>query len=250
MVATSRLTVAVAQSIPVPGDLARSVESHVVLASLAAEHGAQLVLFPELSLTGYDLGLTRDDAVDVSDPRLGPLLVIVVGAPVASSDGLHIGAMSFVPRAEVMTYLKEYPHHSEEVAFVRGAGGDLLDVSEQNVALAICADLTHPEHAHAAVQRGATIYAASCFLTESGYTKDADLLKRYATDYGIVVIMANYGAPMGQWSAAGKSTIWSSDGSLIACAPHTGPALVVAEQSSDGWTGYVVEIPGSVPTEI
>ncbi len=102
------------------------------------------------------------------------------------------------------------------------------------MALAICADLTHPEHAHTAVQAGATMYAASCFLTKSGYAKDADLLERYATDYGIVVIMANYGTPMGEWSSAGRSAIWSSDDSLIACAPHSGSALVVAERSSNG----------------
>ncbi len=78
------------------------------------------------------------------------------------------------------------------------------------------------------------MYAASCFLTKSGYAKDADLLERYATDYGIVVIMANYGTPMGEWSSAGRSAIWSSDDSLIACAPHSGSALVVAERSSNG----------------
>ena len=194
MAGTANLTVAIAQSVPVPHDLDRSVESHVVLAF-------------------------------------------------ASSDGLHIGALSFVPHAGVMTYLKEYPHHSEAIAFAPGRGGDLLDVSDQNVALAICADLTHPEHAQAAVQAGATMYAASCFLTESGYAKDADLLKRYATEYGIVVIMANYGTPMGEWSSAGRSAIWSGDGSLIACAPPTGAALVIATRSSDGWAGYVVEVP-------
>ena len=247
----SNLTLSVAQSIPLPHDVDRSVAAHVELACLAADRGAQLLVFPELSLTGYDRSLTMRDALDVGDDRLRPLqavadthdLVIVVGAPIASSDGLHIGTMSFVPGAGVVTYQKEYLHESEEAAFFPGRGGDPLPILDQVVGLAICADLTHPEHAHAAVRRGATIYAASCFLTESGYETDADLLRSYAKDYGIMVIMANYGTPMGEWSAAGRSAIWSDDGSLVACAPPTGAALVIAEQSPDGWTGSVVEVP-------
>ena len=94
-----------------------------------------------------------------------------------------------------------------------------------------------------AVRRGATIYAASCFLTETGYQADTPLLRRYAKDYGIVVMMANYGTPMGEWSCGGGSAIWSDDGSLVACAPPVGAALVFAEQSPDGWVGSVVEVP-------
>ena len=57
-------------------DLARSVYDQVRLAGLAAEQGAQLVVFPELSLTGYDRGLTRADALTPKDPRLEPLRVV------------------------------------------------------------------------------------------------------------------------------------------------------------------------------
>ena len=62
----SDLTVAVAQPAGASQALGENVSTHVRLASRAAEHGAQLVVFPELSLTGYSWSLTAGDAVDAS----------------------------------------------------------------------------------------------------------------------------------------------------------------------------------------
>ena len=53
--------------------LAESVEARVRLASIAADHRAQLVVFPELSLTGYTRGLTSRDATAAGGQPLTPL---------------------------------------------------------------------------------------------------------------------------------------------------------------------------------
>ena len=166
--------VAVAQSIAIPRDVPQSVCAHVRLAKVAAEHGVCLVVFPELSLTRYDQSLTVDDALVPSDPRLRPLqvfandtgIVIVAGAPVTSSIGLHIAAIAFTPGARPTTYLKQHLHGGEEVAFAPGRGDSQLAVSGQFVALAICADIAHPEHILAAAQAGSQIYAAGCLITK------------------------------------------------------------------------------------
>jgi predicted amidohydrolase len=244
----SDLTLAIAQSIGVPGDLAQSVRDHVRLASLAAEHGARLVLFPELSLTGYDRGLTIKDALAGSDPRLRPLQaaadacnsVIVAGAPVVSAEGLHIGALSFAPGTRAAVYSKQYLHDGEEAAFRPGQGGDQLLIASQRVGLAICADITHPEHARAAAQAGATVYAAGCFITREGYAADAALLQGYASEHGMLVLMANYGAPMGIWSSGGRSAAWSESGRLLACAPDAGEALVIVRRSHGQWRAEAI----------
>lgn len=54
-----RLRIAAAQSASVPGDIAQNVAHHVQFGTLAAKRGVQLLVFPELSLTGYELGLAR-----------------------------------------------------------------------------------------------------------------------------------------------------------------------------------------------
>jgi predicted amidohydrolase len=195
----STLTLAVAQSIAVPGNLVRSIRDHTRLALDAADRGARIVVFPELSLTGYDRRLTPHDALTPTDPRLHPLqaiadaheLTIVVGAPVASARGLHIGALSILPGRPAQTYLKQYLHQGEEVTFAPGEGGAPLCVGGHTVRIAICADITHPEHARAAADAGARLYVASCFLTPSGYPTDAGLLQRYAREHRMVVLLAN-----------------------------------------------------------
>jgi predicted amidohydrolase len=233
--------VAVIQSIANPGDLDQSVQDHVRLAEAAARQGARIALFPELSLTGYSYSLTRADSVATSDPRVRSLqavadahdILIIAGAPIASPWGLHIGALCFIPRRGVSTYTKQYLHEGEETAFVAGEGGDAIRVDNQLVCLAICAEITHADHAREASDNGAHVYAASCFITPSGYAYDAGILQRYAREHGFMVLMANYGAPTGGWQSAGRSAIWSATGELLACAPGEGEAVIVANVARD-----------------
>ena len=58
------MKVAVAQSRPVKGEFDRNMESHVELAEAAAAAGADTLVFPELSLTGYEPTLAARFAVD------------------------------------------------------------------------------------------------------------------------------------------------------------------------------------------
>src|SRR5688572_24588873 len=120
--AVREITVAVVQSVAVPGDLTRAVSDHARLSIQAAHKGARLAVFPELSLTGYSLALTRADALTPDDSRLQMLqqvadandIVIVAGAPIETTSGLHIGAVCFVPRRPAVTYSKRFLHQGEE----------------------------------------------------------------------------------------------------------------------------------------
>src|SRR5262245_8674427 len=109
-------SIAVAQTCPVKGDVPANVEEHLRLARVAASEGAQVVLFPELSLTGYELGLADALAFTEDDPRLAPLLdaaathatTLIVGAPVRIGSWLHIGAFLLFPDGKNAIYTK---HH-------------------------------------------------------------------------------------------------------------------------------------------
>ena len=242
------VTLAVAQFMASPRALSRNVRRHARLASIAAEHGTHLVLFPELSLTGYERGLTLSDALDPRDERLQPLhrlatehaITVVPGAPVASDGNLLIGAFAFHPDGSLSVYEKQYLHAGEERVFKPGTGGAVFPVAGESVGVAICADITHPEHARATASSGATVYAASCFLTERGYALDAAQLQHYAREHRMIVLMSNYGGPTGGWASAGRSAIWSEEGTLLAAAPATGEALVIGKRKNGRWEATVV----------
>ena len=53
---THSRSIAVAQTCLVAGNVQGNLDEHIRLARLAAKEGAQVVVFPELSLTGYELG--------------------------------------------------------------------------------------------------------------------------------------------------------------------------------------------------
>lgn len=234
------IAVAVVQSIAVPGDLARAVSDHARLAIQAAQQGARLALFPELSLTGYDLALTRDEALTPDNERLQLLqrvadaheIAIVAGAPVESPSGLHIGALCFPPHRRAVTYSKRFLHQGEEKTFAAGTGGEPFSIRDHVVGLAICAEITHPEHAIEAARRGADIYAASCFITPNGYAHDTNLLAGYAREHRMMVLMANFGSGSRTWACAGRSAIWSRSGELLIQGPAEGEAVLVAKSDA------------------
>lgn len=236
----TEIAVAVVQTIAVPGDVVRAIADHARLAICAARQGARLVLFPELSLTGYDLGLTRADAIAAGDPRLQLLqavadaheIAIIAGAPLESSSGLHIGALCIVPRHGAVAYSKRYLHEGEETAFVPGQGGEPLRIGNEIACVAICAEITHPEHAFEAARRGAGIYAASCFITPGGYARATAVLEGRAREHQMGVLMANFGAGTSAWASAGRSAIWSSAGTLLTQGPPEGEAVLVAKLST------------------
>lgn len=59
------MRVAAVQYLSRPGELAAAVADHVRRIAEAADAGASVVLFPELSLTGYE-----PDAIDLHDIRI------------------------------------------------------------------------------------------------------------------------------------------------------------------------------------
>jgi predicted amidohydrolase len=245
------LIIAAAQSSSAPGDILRNVARHLRFGTLAAEHGAQLLIFPELSLTGYELSIGRSHAARPDSSELDPLrhlaaqahMTVVVGAPVLNhQDELHIAALAICPDGSMLTYTKEHVHQSEAEVFTSGPGGPSLLIEDASVALAICADATHPQHAANAAERGANVYAVGVMITEDGYARKVALLRNYALEHGMAVMMANYSGATGGCVSAGKSALWSEDGRLLAASTGAEEALVVGRKHNGAWNGMVLPL--------
>lgn len=240
--------VAAAQTVVARGDIAANVARHVALARRAAAEGARLVLFPELSLSGYEPTLAAQLALLPGDARLAPLrdvaaregIVLVVGAPLANVGGKPlIAALTCTPQGALHVYTKQYLHPGEETAFAPGTGGAALEVDGSRVALAVCAEIAHARHAAAAAEGGARLYAASVLVSVSGYAADAALLQGYAARHRMPVLMANHGGVTGGWESAGRSALWDERGELVVAAAGGGECLLVARCDAAGWSGQV-----------
>jgi predicted amidohydrolase len=254
-------SLAAAQTVPVRGDVRANLEQHVRLIHAAAEERAGVLVFPELSLTGYELDLSEELAFSESDARLAPLIelasayriTLIVGAPVRIGSGLYIGAPIISPDGTIDIYTK---HHlgafppdvnpggrvppAEATVFRAGERNPLVRLGESSAAIAVCADVGHASHAQAAADRGARIYLASMFVIPSDFEGEVRNLSSYAQQHSMAVVFSNFGGPSGGLPSAGRSAIWSPAGELLAQLGETGAGVVVATESSAGWRAKTV----------
>ncbi|SDE46395.1 carbon-nitrogen hydrolase family protein [Paraburkholderia lycopersici] len=244
-------TIAAAQSTSKAGDIETNVARHLAFLHTAAEHGVKYLVFPELSLTGYERQLGRQLAMGRQDQRLHRLLAeaqrlgitVVVGAPLRHEDqsDVFIGAFTLGVHG-IQAHTKQHLHPGEDLVFAAGNGGPEVIIDGNSIALAICADFSHSSHAASAADSGARVYAASALITDNGYQNDTGLLAGYATKHNMAVLMANHGGITGGWEPAGRSAIWAEGGELVVAAPGPGDMLVTATKGANGWTGTVVAI--------
>lgn len=238
------ICIAAAQSPSIAGDIDANVRIHLRFIEAAQAQGGELLLFPELSLCGYELPLLRDCLLTPDDARLAPLrnaamttgMRIIAGAPLAGdSDALPcIAAITFLPDGTATVYRKQYLHPGEELYARPGPmGAHCQELGGQRYAQAICADATHYQHAADAAAAGASIYLAGVLISEAGYANDAAKLQRYASDFGMGVLMANHAAPSGGYAAAGRSAWWQAGGLLRAEVPTPGNALLIVERDGN-----------------
>ena len=245
----TELVIAAVQNASLARDLAGNVEHHVGQARQAITAGAHLVVFPELSLTGYELIFGSEHPVALDDERLAPLralasahhVVIVAGAPVSGTTAPQIGALVFGADGEIGVYAKHHLHPGEDAFFHPGTASIPLTVADANVSLAICADIDHDEHAAQARDAGADLYAAGVLMSASGLGDCLDRMTRYARNHRMAVLMANHAVPTGGWTPACTSTIWAPDGSIVASA-RSGEAIVIARRRGADWSGEVLTV--------
>ena len=125
----SEFKIAAAQFASVRGDLAGNIRIHTAAITAAAARGVSVLVFPELSLIGYEPDLAAELAISAADERLAPLaalahqhqMAVVVGASLrtaAAKPGL--GAILFIANGSPRTYAKMHLGGSEPTYFAPG----------------------------------------------------------------------------------------------------------------------------------
>ena len=223
------MRVAVVQTKPVPCAIDGNVRAHETWIKKAATHGADMVFFPELSLTGYEpkaaerLALRADDArLDVFDMLSHALRITIgIGAPTLGFDGVRISMIVFRPDAARIVYSKQHLHADELPYFVAGSGQVTLPAGSEVVAPAICYESLLPQHCAQAAALGATLYVASVAKAASGLAKTDVHYPSSARRHALAVLMANCIGPCDGFEAAGGSAVWDARGELLARLPGT-----------------------------
>lgn len=219
------LNICLAQTPVVKGDIDKNVELHLSAIEQAARSHADVIVFPELSLTGYELELAKELALEQDNSEFKALssaamkhqVVIIAGCPLKQqgTDKPGIGAAVCFPDGQITFYLKQYLHQGEEVYCSAGGDDFVLELKGRKLGIAICADFTHEEHVARLVDKGIDAYVVSALISESGFDADEKILVEMATNYARPVLLSNHISVTGGWISAGKSSHWDKSGRLV-----------------------------------
>jgi predicted amidohydrolase len=227
------LVLAVAQPACAPYDVAANAATHAATVRAA---GARVVMFPELSLTGYALDAPT---LAVDDPRLRPLVsacaeagcLALVGAPVAGRAGRsHIAMLAVDGSGATVAYRKLWPGDEEVRRFSPGDAPAVLEVDGWRLGLAICRDTGVTRHVSETAALGMDAYVAGTVMSPEETMVQDERARRNATGHGVWVAVASFAGATGGGYArtAGCSGIWSPAGEVVAQAGPEAGAVVRA----------------------
>ncbi|MCL6219222.1 carbon-nitrogen hydrolase family protein [Zunongwangia pacifica] len=217
------MKICITQTKPIKGDIDKNIEKHLHFIKLAVENKADVIVFPELSLTGYEPELAEKLATDIDDQRLDVFqkisddneILIGVGLPTKTGNGTCISMFIFQPNTSRKVYSKKYLHPGEEKFFVPGENLLPFKYKNKTIGIAICYETSIPEHSKTIYDHGADVYIASVLNSIDSVNKDIYRISAIAKKYKMISCMSNFVGTSGGSHCAGKSSIWNKDGMLL-----------------------------------
>ncbi|WP_348810987.1 carbon-nitrogen hydrolase family protein [Flavobacterium maritimum] len=243
------MILAAAQTKPKRGDIDSNLLDHYRLIELAAVNNANLIVFPELSITGYERENAGELAFSVNDSRLHQLkklaiehqITIIAGAPIKINSDLFIGEFIISPDDTVSIYTKQFLHPGEEVSYKSSFDyNPIIEMENQRISFAICADIDHPLHPEKAKENKSTLYIASIFFSPNGIPEAHQSLQSYASEHKMNVLMANFSGESYGIPSGGRSAFWNNKGELIAKMEDSNAGLLLVEKHDVGWTSKIL----------
>lgn len=247
-----KLKLALAQINTRLGDVEANLAKHLDLIKEAKNSGAELLVFPELSLTGYvlqDLATTVAHRPASDDPIFRPLLEasqqidLVVGFVDEDRRHRFYIAAAYLSQGQVVhvhhkVYLPTYGLFDEGRFFAWGDAVQAFDTRFGRLGILICEDFWHASPPYLLWLSGAEVMLFTSASPGRGLTAEPQLEsarwvehinRAYASLFTTFVVHANrvgYEDGLNFW---GGSTAFDPNGELIVKAPYHQEALTLAE---------------------
>jgi predicted amidohydrolase len=182
-----RLSVALAQIDPALGDRGRNLERHREWVKRAADVGAKLLVFPELSLTGYFLkDLVPESAIQLDSKEMRDLaalsagLDVVLGTVIESPDHRYFNASLYFSKGELVhlhrkVYLPTYGMFDEQRYFAPGDRFRSFATPFGRAGILVCEDIWHLSSAYILSLEGVDMIICPSSSPGRGVTTDERL---------------------------------------------------------------------------
>ena len=259
----SALRLVMAQIDLLVGDISANSERVIESARRARDElDADLVVFPELTLTGYPpedlllrpgLQLLVDAALDRIRTQISGIHVLV-GHPEQTSAG-RFNTASLIFEGEILArcrkhHLPNFSVFDEKRYFVSGEGFCVAEVAGVPLGVSICEDIWMPEPARAAADAGARLLVnmnASPFHTGKGDEREAVVRKRIE-ETACPVVYVNLVGGQDELVFDGESFVLDQSGATLVRAPACTEGLYPVDfEITDG---ILRPLPGDVAPRV
>ncbi|WP_168188581.1 nitrilase-related carbon-nitrogen hydrolase [Thermoflavimicrobium daqui] len=205
------MKIGIAQVRSVLGRVDKNIEIHKKMIKQARQEGVDLLIFPELSLTGYNLlDLTFDVARKMADEEIQSLIAeangidVVFGFVEQSPEYLLFNSALYASEQKVRyihrkIYLPTYGMYDEARYFGHGSSIRSFSTRFGQVGILICEDVWHMSAPYILAQDGAEILIvmanspAKGIQAEGLVTRDAwySIMQNHAGQHGMYTLFAN-----------------------------------------------------------
>lgn len=242
------LRIGIGQIECVRNDLARNLDRIADMVDRAQAENADLLVFPELALTGYLVDSRFSEAaVKLDGPQLDRLrelsqrVDISVGLIEETNASLFYNSAVFLERGKVKhvhrkIYPPTYGMFDERRYFAAGWDVSAFDATYGRMAMLICGDAWHIPLAYLAANDGADVLIILGASSREGLTKTTScpdawhaVCRTYALTLSCFVVFANLAGEDGDHHFWGGSFVAGPDGNLIAQSETSEPDLVLAD---------------------
>ena len=196
MTLSTQLTVGLAQTDSTLGDRDRNLAHHREWVERAVAAGVQLVIFPELSLTGYFLkDLVPEIAISLDGPVINELRAlsartdIVLGAVIEEPDHRYFNASLYLSGGKLVhmhrkVYLPTYGMFDEQRYLASGDRFRSFKTAYGRVGMLVCEDIWHLSSAYILGLQGVDMIICASASPGRGITTDERL--GTAESYGLL----------------------------------------------------------------
>jgi predicted amidohydrolase len=223
------------------GDVTANLDRIAAAAAEAAAGGADLLVAPELAVTGYGAGeAIRELAEPVDGPQVSRLIGIAVDAGLAVIAGfaerangvLYNSAALVTAGGPPVVYRKSHLYGDyERDLFSAGDPTDCIaGVAGLKVGMLVCYDVEFPENVRRLSLAGADLVAVPTALPAGPYSRmiAERVIPVRAFENQIFIAYADLCGRDARFAYCGLSHIAAPDGATLAIAPATGEALLHA----------------------
>lgn len=241
------MRICLVQSQFLKGDIQSNIEIHLDFINKAIELKAELIIFPELSITNYEPDLAKRLAVHTDDSRLQPLqdlsdqsdVLIGVGLPTIAKDGVNISILIFQAHKSRTVYTKGLLHEDEYPYFVCGTEQPIIRFKGKRLAFGIYYETLQRKHFLNALEKGADLYIASVAKPKLGVEKAYAHFAALAKDYEKHILMSNAVGPCDDFVSMGCSAVWGTNGKLLGALDHQSAGFLIFDLDSVSVEKYV-----------